>query len=308
MKNNSQYIFFVGKGGTGKSTVSALTALKLSQERKILLASLDPAHNQSDIFQTALSEKPTEINKNLLVIEINIGKWIKNYLQEIEDSVRRNYLYLSAFNLEKNFNIIKNSPGLEEYALLLAFNKIREIYSTKDHIIFDMPPTALTTRFFSLPSLSLLWNDHLVKLREEIIKKKELITKIRFNKKEFESDKVLKKLQQQHGFYTNVKNIFTDNNTTSINLVLNPDKLSVEESKRIIEKFKEINIKADNIIINKSVDESLSVVVKQKFRGIKSKTFPLSKTPLIGREALNSYLLNNNLKKNYFETKNKGYF
>ncbi len=295
MKNNPQYVFFIGKGGTGKSTVSALTALKLSHEQKILLVSMDPAHNQSDIFQTTLSDKPTEINKNLLVIEINTEKWIKNYLHEIEDSVRRNYLYLSAFNLEKNFNIIKNSPGLEEYALLLAFNKVREIYSTKDHIIFDMPPTALTTRFFSLPPLSLLWNNHLIKLRDEIIKKKELITKIKFNKKEYESDKVLKKLQQQQSFYTDVKNIFTDINTTSINLVLNPDKLSMEESKRIIEKFREINIQTDNIIINKSVDESLSTAIKEKFRDIKSKIFPLSKTPLIGIESLKSYLLNNNL-------------
>ena len=77
--------------------------------------------------------------------------------------------------------------------------------------------------------------------------------------------------------------------------MLNPDKLSLEESKRIIEKFKEINIQADNIIINKSVDESLSAVIKEKFRGVKSKTYPLSPTPLIGIEALNFYMLNNNL-------------
>ena len=69
----------------------------------------------------------------------------------------------------------------------------------------------------------------------------------------------------------------------------------MEESKRIIEKFREINIQTDNIIINKHVDESLSAAIKEKFKGIKSKTFPLSKIPLVGIESLNSYLSNNNL-------------
>ena len=286
----SQYIFFIGKGGVGKSTVSALTALSLSSEQKVLLVSMDPAHNQTDIFLKKLSEKPTEINNNLKVIEINTEKWIKNYLKGIENEVRKNYLYLSAFNLEKNFNIIKYSPGMEEYALLSAFNNIRRQYQDYAHIIFDMPPTALTTRFFSLPQLSLLWNSHLLKLREDIIKKKELITKIKLLKKEFEFDKILKKLRQQHEFYSEIDNVFKNKNSTWINLVMNTDDLSVAESERIIEKFKDINLRVNNIIINKALNESSTAEIKDRFNEYKSLVFPLSGVPLIGVSALKEYL------------------
>ncbi len=290
LNKKPQYIFFIGKGGVGKSTVSALTSLKISSEQKVLLVSMDPAHNQSDIFKMKFSETPLEINNNLQVLEINSGKLIKSYLRDIEDKVRSNYLYLSAFNLEKNFNIIKYSPGMEEYALMTAFEKIRKKYSGFNNIVFDMPPTALATKFFSLPSLSLVWNDHLIKLREDIIKKKELITKIKLNKKEFEFDKILKNLEQQKEFYSGIKNIFEDKNLCSINLVMNTDDLSVSESARIINRFKEIHIDVTGIVINKVMGPAPVMAIKEKFERYPAKVYPLSEGPLIGIDALNNFL------------------
>ena len=68
----------MGKGGVGKSTVSALTALKYSQrDQNVLVVSLDPAHNLSDIFQQNLGDKARAITENLIGIEIDHKKWIK---------------------------------------------------------------------------------------------------------------------------------------------------------------------------------------------------------------------------------------
>ncbi len=294
-KNNSKYIFFVGKGGVGKSTVSALTALAFSGENNVLLVSMDPAHNQSDIFQKKFSEKPRSISNKLYVLEIDTEKWIKKYLHEIETNIRRSYTYLTAFNLEKNFNIIKYSPGMEEYALLMAFNNISEKFADKDYIIFDMPPTALTMRFFTLPSLSLLWNDHLIKLREEIIKKKELITKIKVHKTEFEFDKILKKLREQKKFYSGIKSTFENKHTTKINLVLNTDTLSITESERILTKLKSLDTQVEKLIINKSTDEETARNAIKHFNHIKSIALPLSKFSLIGIDALKEFLKSNQI-------------
>ena len=290
MKDTTQYIFFMGKGGVGKSTLSALTSLKLSSDNSVLLTSVDPAHNLSDIFLKKFSEKPTSVNRNLLVKEIETEKWIKKYLKEIEEQMQKTYTYFTAFNLEKYFGLIKYSPGIEEYVLINAFNKIREQYSDKKYIVFDMPPTALALKFFSLPSLSLLWLEQLMNLRKEIIERQEMITKVKFGKKEFELDKVLNKLTQQRKFYTELQQVFKNISTSKINLVLNPDELSFAESKRIIEKLQKLGINISNLFLNKTDKDSDSQSIASTFKKYTITEIPNSEKPLIGIRTLEEFV------------------
>ena len=288
---NSVNIFFLGKGGVGKSTSSSLTAIQLANCNKdVLLVSMDPAHNQSDIFEKKFSEKPYRMRENLTVKEIEINYWIKKYLREIELNIKRTYSYLTALNIEKYFSVLKYSPGIEEYALLLAFTEIKDEYKKKDYIIFDMPPTALTLKFFGLPKLSLIWLQKLLELRNDIIKKREIITKVRFGKMEFERDKILNKLNQQIVSYEEIKKIFEDKNKTIINLVMNPDKLSFSESELIREKLGEFDLDISNIIINKYYKEFNIEQIRKEFNYKKIQVFPLSEIPLIGVEILEKYL------------------
>jgi arsenite/tail-anchored protein-transporting ATPase len=209
MMKEATNLFFMGKGGVGKSTSAALTSVLLAQKGyQVLIVSLDPAHNQSDIFERHFSDKPVEVLPLLMAIEINQEAWIRTYLKDVHNQINKTYSYLTAFNLEKYFAVIRHSPGLEEYALVLAFEKIRNDYADWDYLVFDMPPTALSLKFFSLPSLSLVWIEHLLALRREIIEKRELITKIKLFTKEFERDKVLNKIEEQRKQYQALKEIF----------------------------------------------------------------------------------------------------
>jgi hypothetical protein len=181
-----------GKGGVGKSTSSALTAVAAAQAgKKVLLVSLDPAHNQSDIFESKLSDKPRKIDKQLRVSELDLNKWVRLYLKGVEEQVRETYKYLTALNLEHYFKIIKYSPGIEEYALLMAYEHLTQKHNDMDYIVFDMPPTALTLRFFELPKISLLWLNQLLNLRNEILKKREIISTIKVGKKRYRAIKSL---------------------------------------------------------------------------------------------------------------------
>jgi arsenite-transporting ATPase len=289
--NKATNIFFVGKGGVGKSTSAALTSVFLAQKRfQVLIISLDPAHNQSDIFEKNLSDKPSQIAPNLLAIEIDQEFWIKQYLKDIHNQINKTYSYLTALNLDKYFKVIKHSPGLEEYALILAFEQIRKDFSQLDYLIFDMPPTALALKFFNLPSLSLIWIEHLLALRQEIIQKRELITKIKILKKEFERDKVLNKIEEQRKQYQALKNIFEDRELTQINLVLNPDKLSHAESMRILKSLQDININLYRTINNKMQIDSSCADFNDAFTHIPMINFPYSETPLIGIDNLHRFL------------------
>ena len=118
-----QTLFFLGKGGTGKSTASALLALILKdQGKKVLLASFDDAHNQSDIFQTPFTDKACALGPCLEVLQIDRNKEIKRYLNKTAQQVKNSFAYLTAFNLDNYFDILKFSPGMEEYALVTSLS------------------------------------------------------------------------------------------------------------------------------------------------------------------------------------------
>lgn len=287
-------IFFMGKGGVGKSTSAALNSVFLAEKGyRVLLVSLDPAHNQSDIFNMKLSDAPLKILSNFSAIEIDQDKWIKTYLKDVQQQINRTYSYLTAFNLENYFKVIKHSPGLEEYALILAFKHMHQKFSQWDYLIFDMPPTALALKFFSLPSISLIWIEQLLTLRQEIIKKRDLVTKIKFGKKEFERDKVLNKINELKNEFQTLTELFENREQTHIYLVLNPDKLSFAESMRIFNTLKDIRIKVHRIIYNKMKPDSSCADIEEALSGIPMLNFPHSETPLIGYDTLRQFLKDN---------------
>ena len=153
-----------------------------------------------------------------------------------------------------------------------------------------MPPTALSLKFFNLPSLSSVWIEHLLALRREIIEKRELITKIKLLGKEFERDKVLNKIEEQRTQYQTLKGTFENTEQTRVFLVLNPDKLSHAESLRIFNALKQINIKLYRTIYNKRPVNKACADIDPVFAGIPMINFPYSETPLIGITTLQEFL------------------
>lgn len=285
--------FFIGKGGVGKSTTAAVTSVQLSRSsHDVLLVSMDPAHNQSDIFQQNFSEKPSQVSNNLAVKEVNVDYWIEKYLKETEKTIKQTYSYESAFNLQNYFNVLQFSPGLEEYALLSAFENIIHNNGNMDVIIFDMAPTALTLRFFSLPFITLIWLEELLQLRERIFAKKEIISKIKIGKKEIEQDKVKEKLKLLIKNYEHLREHFISD-TTQINLVMNDDRLSFSEAFRIKQKLMDIGMKINTVVINKSRNNEVPDEIKKEFYSQKSILFPWSAKGLLGYEMLNEYIDSN---------------
>jgi len=287
--------FFIGKGGVGKSTTSAITSVHLSRNsRDILLVSMDPAHNQRDIFQQDFGEKPQRVANHLVVKEVDVDYWIEKYLKETERTIKQTYSYESAFNLQNYFNVLQFSPGLEEYALLLAFDNIIHTFEDKDIIIiFDMAPTALTLRFFSLPFITLIWLEELLKLRDQIYAKKEIISKIKIGRTQIEQDKVKAKLEFLIHNYEHLRD-HSISAATKINLVMNTDRLSFSEAFRIKKKLKDIGITIDSVIINKAQSNEVPDKVQDEFNNQKIALFPLSSKSLLGYKAINEYIDENN--------------
>lgn len=286
-----RFFFFLGKGGTGKSTASALAACHLAARgRRVLLLSLDPAHNQADIFDRTISGRPREVAERLRVAEADQRRWIDRYLRSVRDGVRRAYSYQSAFNLDHWLDVLRDSPGIEEYGQVLAFQHYRKEERDIDVMVLDMPPTGLAMKFLRLPRLSLLWLSHLENLRREILTKKEIVHRIRLGSRELETDRILGRLRQQVAFYEDLKTLFENPDATRIHLVFNQDRLSVRETGRICDELREIGMGGClHPVLNKAAGDAFRLPAGL-FPRVPVPRLPLSDRPLIGLPALRDFL------------------
>ncbi len=256
-------MFLIGKGGVGKTTCSSAIAVGLARKGfKTLVVSLDPAHNLGDVLMEEVGSRIKKIDENLWALEVDIDKMTLKYLQKLENNLKSLYRYLTVINLDKYFDVLRYSPGVEEYALLEAIKEILAKRNEYDVIIFDTPPTGLTLRVFALPKTSLLWIEKLIELREKILDRRLILEnvhgeryfvvdgeKMKLPAREDE-DKVIKELKSYRTEIEEINNIITGNETAVI-AVLNPDELSFLEMKRAAEVMNKFEIPLRMVIVNK---------------------------------------------------------
>ncbi|MBP8695807.1 MAG: ArsA family ATPase [Syntrophobacterales bacterium] len=264
-------LFYTGKGGVGKSTMAASAAWQLSKKSRVLIVSLDPAHNLGDIFCVSLDGREKRMSETLVLREVDLHRLSRDYLEREIGILTRTYSYLQTLNLDRYFSVLKYSPGIEEYALLTSIEEtIRKDGADFDTIIFDTPPTGLTLRFLALPQITITWIDRLVQIRRQILDKRHTIQKIRGTATEEEKkqeirlaydekdDAVLGRLEALKANYGALTAVLQGPDCGVV-LVFNPDMLSLRESERLVEGLRDINLPLRLLIQNKVTAENLAV-------------------------------------------------
>ncbi len=265
-KEGFRVLFVIGKGGVGKTTTSASIAVGLAERGyKTMIVSLDPAHNLGDVLMEKLNDKPKKIMDNLYASELDMEKLIKAYLKHLEKNLKNMYRYLTVINLEKYFEVLSYSPGIEEYATLEAIREILVKGEDWDVIVFDTPPTGLTLRVLALPKISLIWADKLIDIRRKILQRRRVIAKINGEQeydidgekfklpKEEAEDPVMKELIQYRGEVEFVENVITNPSKSSVVAVMNPEMLPLYETRRAYESLKKFNVPLRLLVVNKVI-------------------------------------------------------
>ncbi|WP_297520197.1 ArsA family ATPase [Thermococcus sp.] len=302
-KEGFRTVFVIGKGGVGKTTTSASLSVALAKRGyKTLIVSLDPAHNLGDVFMEKLSDRPKELMENLHASELDMEKLIKGYLKHLENNLRNMYRYLTVINLEKYFEVLSYSPGIEEYATLEAIRNILLEGEKWDVIVFDTPPTGLTLRVLALPGISLIWADKLMEIRRKILDRRRMVAKIQGDQKfvvdgqEFvlpkdeEEDPVMKELKKYREEVKFVEDVITDPKRTSVIAVMNPEMLPLYETQRAYESLKKFRVPFNMIVVNKVIEVSREIPeikvkleaqkkvleeVERQFRGVEVVKVPM---------------------------------
>ncbi len=250
-------VFFLGKGGVGKTTSSAALSFYLSRNKKTTYwVSIDPAHNLSDIVHKDLHIK-TQIDDFLFAEEVDVEGYLKNFLHETTNRMKEMYKYLQIVNLENMFDLLKHSPGMEEYALMYAMKEKIEENQDFEYIIVDTPPTGLMLKILSLPFSSKMWIEKLTRWRKRIISHRAAIANINPKKIDEslaiteEDDKVLKELGYQSEYVTFLVDLLSDKSKCRMVVVLNEDTMSLSESLKIKSGLNDLGLGLDFAILNK---------------------------------------------------------
>ena len=246
-------ILFTGKGGVGKTTVAAATAIKAAKSGlKTLIISTDPAHSLSDALAYNLGPEPMEVVKNLFGQELDVYYSMQKYWQNIRE------LMLTVFRWHGVERVLAEEmsalPGMEEAS---AFLWIEKYYSEKtfDLIIIDSAPTGETLTLLTLPQVTKWWVTKAIPFQRFAIrnlgKVARIATGIPIDKGYDELEKIFNKLEA-------IQKIFADHDICSIRLVTNPEKMVINESKRAYTYLNLYGYNVDAVIINRIIEDDRS--------------------------------------------------
>ncbi len=293
--------FFLGKGGVGKTTVSAAFATGLASEgNKTLVASLDPAHNLGDAFDEEIPCKVKKIHEKLEAIEIDVDRMILEYLSELSKKLKNTYKYLSVMNVDRYFDVLKNSPGIEEYATLEGIKQF-VFGENYDAVIFDTPPTGITVRVLAMPRISIIWVNNLISMRRKILSRRQMVENVKGKVEapvgdeivelpsEEKSDPIMQELVEYRKEMGALRDVFSSEDT-SVNIVTMAEDLAYFETKRINESLSEFKIPLRKIYLNKFLNienppvqisgkikeqERVTRIMKEHFEDIEIKEIPM---------------------------------
>jgi arsenite-transporting ATPase len=240
-------IFLVtGKGGVGKSTTSAATALHQAEAgKRVLLMSSDPAHNLGDLFQVALSNEAKEVTKNLWAMEMDATARALKFMNTINTQFRA--IFKKSAGIEVDLFNDMVMPGMDE--IFFCRTILDEYESDKwDVIIADTPPSGQALRALTTPEILDAWLGRILALK----KKLEVFKGAFFKRSEqIDEEATITAMRNDISQFRKIMGA----STSHILLVTLPERLSIMETHRTLEFLEKINLKVWGVIVNRIVPD-----------------------------------------------------
>lgn len=227
-----RFLFFTGKGGVGKTSLSCATAVALADAgKRVLLISTDPASNLDEVLETPLSPKPTGIKSvaNLEALNIDPHAAAKEYRERIVGPYRNVLPEAAVKSIEEQLSgaCTVEIASFNEFTRLIAEESIIAPY---DHIILDTAPTGHTLRLLSLPAA---WNDFIAD-----------------NKTGNSCLGPLAGLKEQRLSYEKTVLALQDKMRTLLVLVTRPEKSALKEAARASAELSSLGMNNQRLVVN----------------------------------------------------------
>lgn len=248
-------IIYTGKGGVGKTSVAAATALRCAaQGYRTVVMSTDAAHSLSDSLEFQLSGEVEPISKNLDGLEVDIQFELEHRWKEIQS-------YLSDFLTSQGMGGVTAKemavfPGME---LMSALFYVEEWNKRKkyDVVIMDTAPTADTLRLLAFPDTANWYFDRLFHMVKNVLKLARA-TVGKFMSTPLPSDRFLEDLENLRVRLGYVRDLLTDPEITSVRLVVNPERMVITETQRAYTYLCLYGYTVESLVINRVLPKGIS--------------------------------------------------
>ncbi len=259
-------ILYTGKGGVGKTSVAAATALKAARAgKKVLVMSTDPAHSLSDAFDEEVGPEPKEMATGLFAQEMDHGRMIEEHWAEIQE-------YMTTFFEWQG----TNSLAAEELAMLPGMDELFGLLMVRRHhnagiydaLIVDAAPTGETLRLLSLPDQMSWYVEKIFPIQRRAAKViRPFARRTRVNSlPPLPEDSFFGALQRFYEAVVGVEDILTDAARASVRLVANAEKMVVAEARRAYTYLNLYDYRVDAVIVNRLLPDAVSDPYFKKWR------------------------------------------
>ncbi len=288
LENPTSNLFFTGKGGVGKTSLSCAAAVALADTgKKVLLVSTDPASNIDEVLGARVDNKLTPIAEvpNLSALNVDPEKAAEQYRERVIGPYRGVLPDAAVQAIEEQFAgaCTVEIAAFDEFAKLLANEDVTECF---EHVVFDTAPTGHTLRLLSLPTA---WTGFI----EDSSAGTSCLGP-------------LEGLKAQRNLYEMAVNALADGNNTTLVLVSRAETTALDEAARTSDELAEIGIKNQTLAINgvfKAADSGDAIAAAMEQRGqealsdvpatlsaLPRSDFPLKSGQVLGVPALRKLL------------------
>src|SRR5881409_2905456 len=260
-------LLFTGKGGVGKTTIAAATAVRAAKAgRRTLIMSTDPAHSLADSFDLALGSESREIAPNLWAEQIDAQDRLEANWREIQEYMvsLMNWAGVDAIQAEE----LSVLPGLDEIFSLIDVKTYVD-GGEHDLLVVDCAPTAETLRLLSLPEVMNWYIERIFPVERRVVKAvRPLVTKI--TTLPIAGDQFFGAVERLHHNLEAVRRILTDERTSTVRLVVNPEKMVIAEARRTYTYLGLFGYRVDAVIVNRIIPDDVTDPYFGKWKDIQA--------------------------------------
>jgi arsenite/tail-anchored protein-transporting ATPase len=288
---------YTGKGGVGKTSVAAATALRCARRgARTMVISTDLAHSLGDSFDRELGAEPIEVAPNLWAHESDAMHEVAKSWGAIQEYIKTIFLWRGIDDvLSEEMSVL---PGMDELAALL---RIAEHHDSGkyDLIVVDAAPTGETLRLLSLPEASKWWLERIYPLQQKLTKVAGPIVR-RMIGMPMPSDAVYAAGDRLFRQLEHLHDLLIDPERTSMRIVLNLEKMVIKEAQRSFTYFHLYGYATDLAVVNRllpsdpgayfaawhDVQQRYLPMVEESFAPVPVRTVPYFDREVVGLEML----------------------